>query len=312
MLIGILAGLTTCALWGLTFIAPRAVDPASTWDLTVARYGIFGLVSVLLMLHPRFRPRGLTCGRWMTGLFLGGAGYVGYFVAAAYAVRLAGAAIPPLVIGTMPVLLALIANWRDRSAPWGPLALPLALIAAGVAIVNISVIQSVGPEGREAVLLGVLAASAALAIWIVYGLVNAAVMRAADAPDGLHWTGVQGIGAAIGSMALVPLTSFSTQPLAGPDMANFLGWAAVMGIAGSWIATFCWGIASGRLPLALAAQLIVAETVFGLVYGFLYEARWPETAEWVGATLQLIGVAVAVALFGRRGLPAQSAGKAEA
>jgi len=33
MLIGILAGLTTCALWGLTFIAPRAVDPASTLDL---------------------------------------------------------------------------------------------------------------------------------------------------------------------------------------------------------------------------------------------------------------------------------------
>jgi len=39
MLIGILAGLATCALWGLTFIAPRVVDPFSTWDLTVARYG---------------------------------------------------------------------------------------------------------------------------------------------------------------------------------------------------------------------------------------------------------------------------------
>lgn len=29
MLVGILAGLTTCALWGLTFIAPKAVEPFS-------------------------------------------------------------------------------------------------------------------------------------------------------------------------------------------------------------------------------------------------------------------------------------------
>ncbi|MGI2031161.1 hypothetical protein ACRQ1B_02095 [Rhizobium panacihumi] len=40
MLIGILAGLGTCALWGLTFIAPRAVAPFTAWDLTVARRGI--------------------------------------------------------------------------------------------------------------------------------------------------------------------------------------------------------------------------------------------------------------------------------
>jgi drug/metabolite transporter (DMT)-like permease len=297
MLIGILAGLATCALWGLTFIAPRVVDPFSTWDLTVARYGIFGLVSVLLMLHPRFRPRGLSFRLWLIGLLLGGAGYVGYFVAVAFAVRLAGAAVPPLVIGTMPVLLALIANWRDRSVPWRALAPPLVLITAGVAIVNLSVIEAAGPEGRGSVLLGGLAATAGLVIWIVYGLANAAVMRAPDAPDGVHWTGVQGIGAAIGSMALLPLTSFSAQAVAGAEMANFLGWALVMGIAGSWIATFCWVVASGRLPLALAAQLIVAETVFGLAYGFLFEARWPQAPEWIGAMLQVVGVVAAVALF---------------
>lgn len=301
MLLGILAGLTTCALWGLTFIAPRAIDPFSTWDLTVTRYGVFGMASLLLMLHPRFRPGGLAPGRWLTGLLLGGVGYVGYFVAAAYAVRLSGATIPPLIIGTMPVLLALIANWRDRSAPWRALAPPLALIATGVAMVNISVIEAAGPERREGVLLGALAASAALAIWIVYGFVNAAVMRAADAPDGLHWTGVQGIGAAIGSMALLPLTSFTTQAASGIEWANFLGWALVMGLLGSWVATFCWVVASGRLPLALAAQLIVAETVFGLAYGFLFEMRWPETTEWIGATLQLVGVVTAIAVFSRRG-----------
>lgn len=56
MFYGIIAGLTTCALWGLTFVAPRTVAPFSAWDLTMARYGIFGLACLLLMVDRRFRP----------------------------------------------------------------------------------------------------------------------------------------------------------------------------------------------------------------------------------------------------------------
>jgi hypothetical protein len=51
----------------------------------------------------------------------------------------------------------------------------------------------------------------------------------------------------------------------------------VMGNAGSWLATFCWVIASSRLPLALSAQLIIAETVFGLAHGLMFEERLPST-----------------------------------
>lgn len=49
--------------------------------------------------------------------------------------------------------------------------------------------------------LPLLRSSAALVIWIAYGLANAAVVRLVDAPDGLQWTGLQGIGAAIGRTA---------------------------------------------------------------------------------------------------------------
>ncbi|WP_350297468.1 EamA family transporter [Agrobacterium arsenijevicii] len=124
MLLGIIAGLTTCAQWGLTFIAPRAIAPFTAWDLTIARYSIFGLACLLLMADRRFRPIGITPSRFLIGLLLGGAGYVGYFISAAFAVQLAGAAVPPVIIGTMPVFLAIIANIRDRSAPWKPLAFP--------------------------------------------------------------------------------------------------------------------------------------------------------------------------------------------
>lgn len=300
MLLGIIAGLTTCALWGLTFVAPRAITPFTAWDMTIARYGVFGLTCIMLMADRRFRPVGIASSRLLIGLLLGGAGYVGYFVSAAFAVQLAGAAIPPVIIGTMPVFLAIIANLRDRSAPWQTLAIPLVLIAIGVAIVNVAAISAADIADTASILLGVLASSAALAIWIAYGLANAAVMRSVDAPDGLQWTGVQGIGAAIGSLVLLPLASFD---LAGTASASetlrFVVWALVMGLAGSWLATWCWVVASRRLPLALCAQLIVAETIFGLGYGFMFEGRFPSLAEAIGATLQFAGVCSAIAVFGR-------------
>ena len=300
MLIGIIAGLTTCALWGLTFLAPRAVAPFTAWDLTIARYGIFGLACLLLMINRRFRPAGMAPSRLLIGLLLGGAGYVGYFVSAAFAVQLAGAAIPPVIIGTMPVFLAIIANVRDRSAPWRALALPLAMVAVGVTIVNVATISAADLSSATAITLGILTSFVALTIWIVYGLANAAVMRSSDAPDALQWTGLQGIGAAIGSLLLLPLASFDLVGTAsGSEISRFVGWALVMGLAGSWFATWCWAVASRRLPLALSAQLIVAETVFGLAYGLMFEERLPSTAEAIGAALQLLGVCSAIAAFSK-------------
>lgn len=302
MLLGILAGLTTCALWGLTFVAPRLVAPFTTWDLTVARYGLFGVTSLALMLHPRFRPASMSRGQIVTGLLLGALAALVYFVSAAYAVRLAGAAIPPLVVGLAPVLLAIAANRRDNSLPWRLLAWPLGLILVGLLVVNIGVIRSAAPDGSSTVLLGVGLSMLALAAWVGFGWVNATVMQASDAPDGLQWTGLQGLGAGVGAILLLPMTSFDPNGLTTvAERMNFWSWVVLMGIMGSWIATWCWVFASRKLPLALLSQLIVAETIFGLLYGFLYEHRLPTVAEGLGSVLQLSGVIVAIAMFGRLG-----------
>lgn len=300
MLLGIIAGLITCALWGLTFIAPRAVAPFTAWDLTIARYAIFGLACLMLMADRRFRPVGIARSRLLIGLLLGGVGYVGYFISAAFAVHFAGAAIPPVIIGTMPVFLAIIANIRDRSASWKALTLPLLLIAIGVGIVNAATISIANAADTPSIFLGILASSVALMIWIAYGLANAAVVRSADAPDGLQWTGLQGIGAAIGSLLLLPLASFDLADMASAsETARFVAWALVMGLVGSWFAAWCWVVASRRLPLALTAQLIVAETVFGLAYGFIFDGRFPTPAETIGLAMQFVGVCSAIAVFSK-------------
>jgi drug/metabolite transporter (DMT)-like permease len=62
-------------------------------------------------------------------------------------------------------------------------------------------------------------------------------------------------------LSVVPLASFDlADTVSGSEVLRFVGWALVMGLAGSWLATWFWVFASRRLPLALATQLIVAET----------------------------------------------------
>jgi drug/metabolite transporter (DMT)-like permease len=103
---------------------------------------------------------------------------------------------------------------------------------------------------------------------------------------------------------LIPFTSIGMDIVfTGAELLRFILWSLIMGLAGAWLATLLWMIASKRLPLALAAQLIVAETIFGLIFGFLFEQRLPTLAEAGGSTLQLAGVGLAIAIFtpnGRR------------
>jgi drug/metabolite transporter (DMT)-like permease len=316
MLLGVLAGLTACALWGLTFVAPLAAQPFTVLDITVLRYAAYGVVSALLMLAvPRLRPwRAGVPGRVIAlGLVIGALGYVAYFVAAGYAVIFAGPAIPPLVIGLLPVLLAIFGNWHDRSVPWRRLALPLGLILLGTLGVNLETLR-VSPDALSArsVTLGLICATAALAIWMMYGIVNSRIMRAAGAPGPLVWTGLQGLGAWFGTLPLLPFTSFlSGEALpaepSSPAFANFVVWALLLGIVGAWVATWFWVLAARKLSLALSAQLIVAESVFGLLYGFAYVGRWPTVAEAVGAAVQIAGVVVAMHIFAERKKPPSSA-----
>jgi drug/metabolite transporter (DMT)-like permease len=304
MLTGILAGLAAGALWGLTFVAPRAVVPYSEIDLAILRYLAFGMTSLVLMAaDKRFRPGPMTPKIMGQALWLGLSGYVLYYICVAFSVRYAGPAIAPLVIGALPLVLAIYGNWQDRNLPWVRIASPL-LIAAGLAVVNTATFAgAVSDEARSNVLLGFLMAVLGLVIWFFYAIVNARAMRAKDAPDALGWTSLQGLGAMAGIIPLVilaPIMGWSRIPylaFSGQDGLRLIIWALVTGVIASWLAQYFWTLASQKLPLALSAQMIVSETIFALIYGFAFEGRWPTAAEWCGGALLIAGVFWGVKVF---------------
>jgi drug/metabolite transporter (DMT)-like permease len=305
MLTGILAGLAAGALWGLTFVAPRAVAPYSEIDLAILRYAAFGMTSLLLMaLDKRFRPGPMTPKRMLLALWLGLSGFVIYYLCVAFSVSLAGPAIAPLVIGGLPLVLSIYGNWQDRNVRWSAIAGPLLLIAAGLAVVNLATIQSAGTAtAQKNVIWGFLIALFGMLVWFIYAITNAKAMRSADAPSDLGWTSLQGLGAAAGTIPLVvlaPMMGWSKIPelgFAGDAGMRLILWALLTGVIASWVAQYFWTLASRKLPLALSAQLIVAETLFALIYGFAFEGRWPHTSEWVGGGLLIAGVIWGVKVF---------------
>jgi drug/metabolite transporter (DMT)-like permease len=308
MLTGIFAGLAAGALWGLTFVAPRAVLPYTEVDIGVLRYLAFGLTSLALMAaSKKFRPGPMTSQRMAQALWLGLSGFVIYYLCVALSVSLAGPAIAPLVIGALPLTLAIYGNWQDRTVTWRNLAGPLLMIGSGLAVINVSAFQTtVSPEQKSMLALGVALAVLGHIVWFLYAISNAKAMRAADAPGILGWTSLQGLGAAAGIIPLLilaPLMGWSKVPelgFAGHEGQRLLIWALVLGVIASWVAQYFWSVASNKLPLALSAQLIVSETIFALIYGFTFEGRWPHAAEWAGSALLITGVFWGVRIFSKQ------------
>jgi drug/metabolite transporter (DMT)-like permease len=51
-----------------------------------------------------------------------------------------------------------------------------------------------------------------------------------------------------------------------------------------------WNHASRLLPLTMTGQMIVFETLFALLYGFIWEERLPTGLEWLAMALLIAGV----------------------
>jgi drug/metabolite transporter (DMT)-like permease len=307
MRIGIISALIAGAMWGITFVAPRAVEPFTAFDLAIARNAIFGGASILLMVHPLFKPTGFLKKDVLLSMLLGFIGYVGIFLSVSFAVINAGASIPPLIVGLLPVVLSVSANLKDKSVPWVSLLVPLLLIGGGVMFINVWAYQnSTSLGGSNNIILGVMFSIIALLLWVLYAFLNAKAMTRANPPSTLPWTSLHGVGALLGTIPILLFAMESnggtvfSQPLDSQQGQEFIFWVIISGIGGSWVAAWSWAVASKRLPLSLAAQLLVSEIIFGLLYGFIYEGRLPSIEEWIGSTMMISGVLAAITVFSRK------------
>jgi drug/metabolite transporter (DMT)-like permease len=304
MLSGVLFALAAGLMWGLVFVGPLLLPDYPAALHTFGRYLAFGLIALPLAFVDRAEIRRLTRADWWVALKLAAIGNVLYYLFLSSAIQRAGGALPTMVIGTLPVVIAVAANvlnhQRDGRFPWRQLAPPLALILLGIACVNhvewTTLLQN--PQADTArYITGAALAVCAMVCWTWYPLKNADWLRGHPDRNPRVWATAQGIAtlplALLGYAGFWLWASATQNPLPmplGPRPFEFLGLMMTIALLASWLGTLCWNAASQRLPTALAGQLIVFETLAALGYAFWLRGQWPEPLTLAGIALLVLGV----------------------
>lgn len=293
MLTGIAAGLGAGALWGLVFVAPLMLAGYSAVDFTAGRFAAYGvLAAVLLLLGLRTR-RLPTARQAFAALGMSVLGFTGYYLLLVFAIRDAGTEVPALIIGTIPIWVMLLG--KPAHLRWAALAPGLALTVAGLGLMMYSPHDAGDGSAQTHYLRGLLLATASLACWTAFAVLNSAWLKRHPEVNATDWANWLGVATGLGGLVLWLAAGATPQDFAlQGKTAWFVLLSLVTGFGSSWLATVLWNLASQRLSASLCGQLIVSETLFALVYSFAWEGRWPAPAQWAACVLFTLGILASI------------------
>ena len=214
--------------------------------LSLARYLAYGLIACVLALAAVPALRRLQRADWIEALKLSLIGNILYYATLASAIQLAGAPVPTLLIGTLPVVSAVTSNLLSGSAgriAWRSLAPSLVAILGGLACVNakevMALMAGTSAVSASAYGIGVVLALIAVASWTWYPIRNSAWLQAHPEHNSATWATAQGL---------------TTLPLAA---GGFVLLALVQAVSGkAWLA-----FQLGPQPLLFVGLMLTIRTL---------------------------------------------------
>ncbi|MCG5239084.1 DMT family transporter [Azospirillum doebereinerae] len=279
--VGIVCGIVAGALWGVVFLAPELVREFTPLQLSAGRYLAYGLFAAVLVA-PRWRTLVATLGRgeWWALVWLSLLGNILYYVLLASAVQLGGMAMTSLVIGFLPVAVTLVGS-RDRDAvPLRALIPSLVLSAAGILCIGWQTLGAAGTGSATVQATGLVCAVGALVSWTTYAVGNSRWLGRLDHVSAHEWSLLTGVVTGAQALLLaVPAFLIGAADHGAPEWLRFCAVAGGVAILASIVGNAFWNRMSRLLPLTLTGQMILFETLFALLYGFLWEQRMPTMAE---------------------------------
>jgi drug/metabolite transporter (DMT)-like permease len=298
---GVLCGSLAGALWGMVFIVPQLLPAFSPLELALGRYVAYGLIAATLMAS---RLRGLV-GRLdrsdVAALVRHAlAGNIVYYILLAVGVQMAGVAPTSLIIGVLPIAVTLMGRKDHGAVALRQLALPLIVAGAGIACINVDTFLHAQASNADLARtgIGLLCATGALFCWSWYTLDNARYLKRNPHFSSAEWSALYGISSGLIALALGAIClaiwhadiTGAAGAASGRDWTAFWITNALLALGASAIGNHLWNIASRRTPITLSGQLLLFETLFALLYGFLYAGHFPRPLETAAAALLTIGV----------------------
>ncbi|USD66449.1 DMT family transporter [Vibrio sp. SCSIO 43136] len=286
-------GILVNCIWGMAFLIPYILPEVNPMVIAFGRYMVYGLVSLVLILLARKSWDKLSNNQWMTAFTLAFSGNVGYYLFLTSSIHYSGITISALIVGILPVSLIIVGNFVEKEYSFKSLVVPVALILSGMVTLSISNIES----GRSNNLLeGALFAFISLVLWTYYGVKNADFLKKNPNVSSNSWSLAIGVCCLTQSIIALPILIVFTNTMdfstgtGGGHFTQIIAACLFLGVVVSWLATILWNQTSRYLPVALAGQLIVFETISGLIYGFIADERLPNSGEFAAIVLVILGV----------------------
>jgi len=294
---GVLCGMGAGALWGLVFLAPAVVREFPPLDLAIGRYLAYGLISALL-IGPRLRgllPK-IARREWAALAWLSLTGNTLYYILLSTAVQMGGIAMTSLIIGFLPVAVTIIGS-RDRGAvPLRQLTLSLLLCVGGAVCIGRQAVAAPPAKSMVTEATGLLCAVGALVSWTIYAVGNARCLVRLRDISAQDWNLLTGVVTGTQSLVLIPLALLLDVVRHAPiEWVKFAGVSVGVAILASIAGNALWNRMSRLLPLTLVGQMILFETLFALLYGFLWERRLPTPLELAAFALVVLSVVTCIA-----------------
>lgn len=279
--VGFACGVGAGALWGLVFLGPELVAGFSPLQLGIGRYLCYGLFAALL-IAPRWSTlrRSMDRRRWARLFWLALVGNSLYYVMLASAVQLGGIAMTALVVGFLPVVVTLAGSRQPGAVAVSKLLPSLGLAAFGAMCIGVEAWSASAQAGVDRPVLGLLCALGALLSWASFALGNARCLQQWTTISGQDLNLLVGVVTGVQSLLLIPIAA----ALDRTDHST-LQWlqlgavSLVTAVLASILGNALWNRMSQLLPLTLVGQMIVFETLFALIYGLIWEQRWPSLLE---------------------------------
>jgi drug/metabolite transporter (DMT)-like permease len=264
-------------------------------QLAMSRYLIFGAISLALVL-PRWREIAdrLKRSDYFTLAWLGLAGNTLYYVLMGSAVQLGGIAMTSLVIGFLPVAVTVIGSNAEGAVPISRLAPSLLLCSAGAVCIGLQALALPSSTSLLQQGAGLLCATGALISWTSYAIGNSRALARLKDVSAHDWNLLTGVATGFQALALIPSLAFINTVHDATAWARFAVVSLGVAILASIVGNAFWNRMSRLLPLTLAGQMILFETLFALLYGLAWERRLPTTLEAIAFCFVLLSVGTCI------------------
>lgn len=286
-LIGIASALGAILIWAGWIVATRYA--AQTLDISIVallRYGIPAVALTPLWLRTGLMPRGVST-RALLALIVGAG--TPFFLAAAFGMRFAPAAeVGPLLPGTMPLFVALLAGLFYREHMSALRKAGFVLIAAGIVVIVAPQMLAAPTDAIGHVLILVSAL-----LWAIYTIA-------------LRQTGLSVFEATalISVWSAISMLPFGAMPLIDAiqqgRVAEITLQALVQGVLSGIVATILFAIAILRLGPSRAAAFAALLPALVAILAVPVLGEVPDALALIGIIAASFGVAFASGAFDRK------------